>query len=150
MKYSEGKIGRVFVLKLEDNDMIPGCIEKFAKEKNIKTAEVLLLGGIKEGKVVVGPEAPVKMPPQKMVCTVDEVHEIAAVGLIAPDMNDDPVLHMHGALGRAGNTIMGCFREGLKTWLTGEVIINEIVGINLKRAPDKDSGFVLLDVPDFN
>ncbi len=32
MKFSEGRIGRVFILRLEDKDKIPECIEQFADE----------------------------------------------------------------------------------------------------------------------
>ena len=46
MKYSEGKINRVFVLRLEDGDMVPACIESFAVEKGIKVGQVVLIGGI--------------------------------------------------------------------------------------------------------
>jgi predicted DNA-binding protein with PD1-like motif len=35
MKASEGKIGRVFILRLEDGDVVPGAIEKFAVAKKI-------------------------------------------------------------------------------------------------------------------
>jgi uncharacterized protein len=31
MKATEGRIGRVFIIRLEDGDIVPGCIEKFVK-----------------------------------------------------------------------------------------------------------------------
>ena len=37
MKYSQAKQGRVFVIRLEDGDVIHEEIEKFAREKGIKT-----------------------------------------------------------------------------------------------------------------
>ncbi|MGD0857664.1 MAG: DUF296 domain-containing protein, partial [Dehalococcoidia bacterium] len=55
MKYSEGKIGRVFIIRLEDGDKLPACIEKFALEHNIKAGLALLIGGIGSGDLVVGP-----------------------------------------------------------------------------------------------
>ena len=45
MKYSEAKLGRVFVLRLEDGEIIHQIVEKFARGKNIKSASVILLGG---------------------------------------------------------------------------------------------------------
>jgi len=33
MKACEGKIGRVFVVRLEDGDVVPECIERFARKK---------------------------------------------------------------------------------------------------------------------
>ena len=46
MMASEGQVGRVFVLRLEDGDVIPACIEQFAAEKGIAVGHVVLLGGI--------------------------------------------------------------------------------------------------------
>ncbi|MBA7706938.1 hypothetical protein ES703_115797 [subsurface metagenome] len=55
MKASEGKIGRVFVVRLEDGDVLPDCLQKFATENSIKCGHVILVGGIGEGQVVAGP-----------------------------------------------------------------------------------------------
>jgi len=55
MKSTEGKIGRVFVLRLEEGDMVPACIEEFAAEKGIRVGQAVLIGGIGGGQVVVGP-----------------------------------------------------------------------------------------------
>jgi len=33
MKASEGRIGRVFVIRLDDGDVVPECIERFAGRK---------------------------------------------------------------------------------------------------------------------
>lgn len=146
MKVTEGKIGRIFILKLEQDDIIPDCIENFSNEKNINVAQVTFLGGVYDGDLVVGPRKTNEMPPNKMTLPIDSAHEVLACGLIAPDKDNKSILHLHGALGRAGNTITGCFREGLKVWLVGEVVINEILGTNAKRLLDKNSGFVLLDI----
>ncbi|TEU03833.1 DUF296 domain-containing protein, partial [Candidatus Aerophobetes bacterium] len=42
MKYSEGKIGRVFVIRLEDGDTMPGVIESFAQENNVRRGMCIL------------------------------------------------------------------------------------------------------------
>jgi predicted DNA-binding protein with PD1-like motif len=54
-------------------------------------------------------------------------------------------LHIHAALGRAGQTLTGCLRRGVTTWLVGEVILYEILGVNVLRIQDKQSGFELLE-----
>ncbi len=33
MKACEGRIGRVFIIELEDGDVVPECIEQFAEQK---------------------------------------------------------------------------------------------------------------------
>ncbi|MBN1626325.1 MAG: DNA-binding protein [Deltaproteobacteria bacterium] len=146
MKTCEGRIGRVFVIRLEDGDLIPDCIENFAWENKISVAHVTLIGGIGSGEIVVGPRHSDEFPPQPMQLPVDGAHEVAGVGVLAPDEDGKPILHIHAALGRSGNTMTGCLRPGVKTWLVGEVIIYEIIGVNAARKKDMRSGFALLEL----
>jgi len=146
MKASEGRVGRVFVIRLEDGDVVPDCIERFAEEKGISVGQVILVGGIGDGEVVVGPRDSEERPPQPMLLPVDGAHEVVGVGVIAPDEDGKPVLHIHAALGRSGQTMTGCLRPGVTTWLVGEAIIYEIVGADAARVRDKESGFDLLEV----
>jgi uncharacterized protein len=146
MKATEGKIGRVFVLRLEDGDVVPGCIEKFAAKKKIECGQVILIGGIGGGQIVSGPRYSDKMPPDPILLPVDGAHEVVGVGIIAPDKDGKPVLHIHAALGRAGKTLTGCLRPGVTTWLVGEAIIYEITGTTAKRLPDPQSGFELMEM----
>lgn len=146
MKSTEGKIGRVFVLRLEDGDMVPACIERFAAEKGIKVGHVILIGGIGGGQVVVGPRKTEEMPPDPVLLPVEGAHEVEGVGIIAPDKDGKPVLHIHASLGRGGRTLTGCLRPGVKTWLVGEALIYEITSANVKRLPDKRSGFSLMEM----
>lgn len=145
MKASEGKIGRVFVVRLEDGDVIPACIERFAGENGISVGHVILVGGIGGGDVVVGPKHSEEMPPQPMLLPVDGAHEVVGVGIIAPGEDGQPVLHIHAALGRSGNTMTGCLRPGVTTWLVGEAIIYEVTGAEVARVMDDRSGFELLE-----
>jgi predicted DNA-binding protein with PD1-like motif len=77
---------------------------------------------------------------------VDGAHEVAGVGIIAPDREGKPVLHIHASLGRAGRSLTGCLRPGVGTWLVGEAVIYEILGTTARRLPDADSGFELMEV----
>ena len=146
MKASEGRVGRVFVMRLEDGDVLPDCIERFAAEKGISVGQVILVGGIGSGEVVVGPKDSEERPPHPMLLPVDGAHEVVGVGVIAPGEDGKPVLHIHASLGRSDKVLTGCLRPGVKTWLVGEAIIYEIVGAKATRLPDKASGFDLLEV----
>lgn len=146
MKAAEGKTGRVFIIRLDDGDVLPECIERFAGEKGVRNGFVLLVGGIGAGQIVVGPRYSDVMPPDPMLVPVDGAHEVAAVGVLAPGDDGNPMLHIHGALGRAGQTKTGCLRPGVTTWLVGEAILYEITGVDAKRVKDKRSGFALLRV----
>ncbi len=146
MKACEGHIGRVFVVRLENGDVVPACLERFAREKGISVGHVILIGGVGCGEVVVGPRNSEEMPPVSMLLPVNGAHEVVGVGIIAPDKDGKPVLHMHASLGRSGQTLTGCLRPGVTTWLVGEAIIYEITDTKATRLPDKDSGFNLLEM----
>jgi len=146
MKASEGQLGRVFIIRLEDGDAVPASIERFAEEKKISVGQVILIGGIGDGQVVVGPRRSNEMPPEPMLVPVDGVHEVVGVGIIAPDKKGKPKLHIHASLGRSGQTTTGCLRPGVTTWLVGEVIILEIKGTNAVRLPSDKARFELLQV----
>ena len=146
MKATEGRIGRVFVLRLEDGDVVPECIERFAEEKGISVGHVILVGGIGGGKVVVGPRRSDERPPEPVYLPVDGAHEVVGVGVLAPNEDGKPILHIHAALGRGEKTTSGCLRPGVKTWLVGEAILYEIVGADVGRVLDKESNFELLKV----
>ncbi len=143
MKYSEGKIGRVFVIRLEDGDTMPEVIESFAQENDVRGGMCMLIGGIKGGKIVVGPENSESIPVVPIILGLEGVHEICAVGTIFPDNDARPRLHMHAALGRAEKTISGCIRPGIEVWKLGEVILLEIVNNNAHRE-DTAAGFQML------
>lgn len=144
MKVSEGKIGRVFVIRLEDGDRLPICLERFADINGIKVGHIILIGGIGAGEVVVGPRKSDQMPPEPMLLPIDGAHEVAGVGVIAPGPDGKSQLHIHAALGRSGQTITGCLRPGVDTWVVGEAIIYEIAGAKVARQHDLESGFALL------
>jgi len=146
MRACEGQMGRVFVIRLEDGDMVPGCIERFAEENGISVGHVILVGGIGDGEVVVGPRHSEERPPQPMLLPIDGAHEVVGVGILAPSNDGKPILHIHAALGRSGKTISGCLRPGVTTWLVGEVILHEILGVDVARVRDKDTGFELLEI----
>lgn len=146
MKACEGQIGRVFLLRLEDGDMVPGCIEHFAEEKGVSAGHVILVGGIGGGELVVGPRHSNERPLQPMLLPIDGAHEVVGVGVLAPNEDEKPILHIHAALGRSGQTVSGCLRPGVTTWLVAEVILYEILGVDARRVRDEESGFVLLDI----
>ena len=145
MKTSEGRIGRVFVIRLEHGDVVPECIERFAEEHGVSVGHVILVGGIGEGEVVVGPRRSEERPPQPMLLPIDGAHEVAGVGVLAPGEDGRPILHIHAALGRSGKTITGCLRPGVTTWLVAEAILYEILDAKVARLMDNESGFELLE-----
>jgi len=144
MQYSQGNVGRVFTLRLENGERLPDCLEQFAKEHDIKAALCTLIGGADQGNVVAGPKDGEAAVIDPFLCPVREAHEVLGLGTLFPDESGTPVLHMHAALGRDGETLTGCIRPGLDVWLVGEVIIMEIEGTDMLRKVEVESGLALL------
>jgi predicted DNA-binding protein with PD1-like motif len=145
LKATEGQIGRIFVIRLEDGDKLPECVERFAMDRGVAMGQAILVGGIGEGRIVVGPRQSELRPPEPMMLPLDGAHEVVGVGVLAPGEDGRPILHMHAALGRSGHTMTGCLRPGVTTWLVGEVILFEILGGRACRIMDPKSGFALLE-----
>lgn len=142
MQITEAKLGRVFVVRLEEGEKLPDAIEKLAGAKKIRSALVLLLGGAKDGKLVVGPG---KRGSRKKVLTQSfgDGHEIFGTGTIFAGVHG-PELHLHVAVGRGKNALVGCGRTGLKVNLIIEAVIIELAGIDARRSFDPATGFHLL------
>lgn len=146
MKYTEAWYGRIFVLRLEDGEILHKVVEKFAKTKKIKSAVVILVGGADVGsKIVVGPKngRTKKILPMELI--LPNVYETAGVGTIFPNSQGVPVLHMHSVFGRGKIAYSGCVRAGVKIWHVGEIIIFELKNCSAKRLKDKNTGFELLE-----
>ncbi|NLI83537.1 MAG: DNA-binding protein [Deltaproteobacteria bacterium] len=145
MKYAEAKPGRVFVIRLEDGDILHETIEAFARAHSIAAAALIVLGGADEGsRLVVGPESARGYPVHPMEHVLTNVHEVAGVGTVFPGADGAPVLHMHIAGGRNDGTVTGCVRLGVKVWHVMEVILWELTDTSARRLPDEATGFALL------
>jgi predicted DNA-binding protein with PD1-like motif len=148
MDATEAKLGRIFILRLHQDDRLDEVIEKFAAQKKIQSALCFFLGGAEDkSKVVVGPQDGKAMPPNPMVTLLRGVHEGCGVGTIFTDELGKPKLHMHASFGRKDNAITGCVRMGVNVWMIGEVVILELADCSAKRMKDKNSGFEFLEVP---
>jgi predicted DNA-binding protein with PD1-like motif len=147
MKYSEAKPGRIFILRLEDGDVLHEAVERFASERGIQAAALIALGGADEGsKMVVGPEQGRRQPIVPMEHLLIGVHEIAGVGTLFPNASGQPVLHMHVAAGREEKTVTGCIRRGVKVWNVMEVVLWELTETTAQRLPDPATGLEFLQV----
>ena len=142
MKYQIGDVGRVVVARFEDGEDILENIIMIAKKENIKSAVFHLLGGIRQGRVVVGP-AKEELPPEPVWKDIQESHELLGTGTIFLQ-GDEPKIHLHGAFGKKDMVKVGCLRGQSETFLVLEVVIIELRGIDAKREFDQASGLTLL------
>jgi predicted DNA-binding protein with PD1-like motif len=146
MKYSEARPGRVFVIRLTDGEIVHEVLERFAREQSIRGASLIVLGGAGAGsKLVAGPEDGSARPVVPMELVLDDVHEVAGAGTIFPNAEGVPVLHMHMACGRSGETHTGCVRRGVRVWQVLEVVLWELTDTTARRQFDPTIGFEMLE-----
>ena len=146
MRYSTAQMGRIFVIRLEDGEVLHETIERFAEEQGIGAAALIMVGGADEGsKLVVGPEKGRDVPVNPMTQILNGVHEITGTGTLFPDEEGKPLLHLHIAAGRKDSTVTGCVRTGVKIWQIGEVILFELADTPATRKVDPQLGFKLLN-----
>lgn len=146
MRYSEARLGRIFVVRLEDGDIVHQCLESLARAEKVRAATITLVGGLDEGsRLVVGPLEPREAPPViPMQSTLRGVHEVAGVGTLFPDEKGEPVVHVHMACGRENRTTTGCIRLGVRVWHVMEAIVTELLDTSAMRKLEPESGFELL------
>jgi len=144
MQYAVGKAGRVIAARLFEGENLYESIESIAKKENIKSAAVLITGGFRKADVVVGP----KEERPKIVGNLKQFTgpgETLGVGTLYCD-DEGPKLHIHAAIGKGNETIVGCPRGGASTFLVLEVTIIEIIGIDARRKLDEKTGVKLLTI----
>ena len=146
MRVSEAKAGRVFIIRLEDGETVHESIERFAKEKEIRAAALIILGGADVGsRLVVGPEGDGRNTPvQPVIHELAGVHEVTGTGTLFPNASGEPVLHLHMACGRGKAAKTGCIRAGVIVWHVMEVILYELLNTTAIRKKDPVTGFELL------
>ncbi|HBH61952.1 MAG TPA: DUF296 domain-containing protein [Nitrospiraceae bacterium] len=142
MKYETGKPGRIIVAKFDDHDDVLGNLAALAKNEHIRAGVFYLVGGMRDGKIVVGPETE-DLPPTPVWKELGESHEVLGLGTIFWQQ-DEPKIHFHGAFGKKDMVKIGCLRERSETFLVLEAIIIEMEGIHATRELDPASGMVLL------
>lgn len=142
MEYREGRTGRVFTIRFSDGDDPLEGIKRVATEKEIRVAWFFLLGGLRQAGVVTGPEKPAIPPTPMWKEFTGDAKEIVGLGSIL--WNDrEPLIHVHTAIGRGDETVVGCIRRDARTFLVIEALIMEIEGLDARRKFDEKSGMFL-------
>ena len=142
MKYQVGRPGRVVIVRFEDRDDVIENLVELARQEKIRAAVFYLVGGMRQGSIVVGPEKD-EFPPIPVWKKLDESHEVVGVGTIFW-LEDKPKVHFHGAFGKKEMVKVGCLRENSETFLVLEAVVIEIDGVTARRELDPASGMVLL------
>ena len=139
MDYRTGSIGRVLTIRFDHNEDILEGLKEIIVRENIRSGWFQILGGIGHAGVVTGPREPV-MPPEPVWDEVDGAREVVGSGSVHWD-GDQPLIHLHAAMGHHGETLTGCIRKDTKVYLVLEVLLFELKGINASRPWYDKGGF---------
>ncbi len=135
MQYTEGQLGRVFVVRIDDGEDMLLSLRQFVNDKDIQAGTLIFLGALMNGRMVTGPEEPV-IPPVPHFVMFEGGWEVFGVGTIYPG-DDGPHIHFHASVGRCGHALTGCLREKATTYLIVEAVIYEFTGLSARREFDK-------------
>jgi len=135
MQYTEGQLGRVFVVRIDDGEDMLVSLRQFIDDKSIQAGSILFLGALMNGRMVTGPEEPV-IPPVPHFVMFEGGWEVFGIGTIYPGAGG-PHIHYHASVGRSGHALTGCIREKAITYLIVEAVILEFNGLSARREFDK-------------
>ncbi|ODS37746.1 MAG: hypothetical protein A7316_09055 [Candidatus Altiarchaeales archaeon WOR_SM1_86-2] len=149
MKYTQGKIGRIFVVKFEDGDNLLKELIKLAKKERVESGIIHLIGALEKAEIVVGPEK-VEIPPTAIWKNFDDGREVLGLGTIFWK-GGEPKIHIHSCIGREDKVNIGCIRKCAEVYLVIEAVIIEIdtgSNANVARKFDGQSGLDLIYIED--
>lgn len=144
MRYSKGSVGRIFLLKFDDDDILIKEIDKFAKRERLKCAALIFMGALKKGHIVTGPKKCV-IPPEPNWTEFKDGWEVLGIGTIFTNKTG-PQIHIHTSMGKKDKVITGCVRRDSKVFLVIEAIVFEIKGVKATKEIDPETGLNLLKI----
>jgi predicted DNA-binding protein with PD1-like motif len=144
MQYSVGHIGRVVVVRLEDDEDLSSILGTLAEKEKIQSALFLVIGNLKEGSLVSGAETE-NLPIVPIWQHFTGNHEILGIGTIFQG-EDQPKIHVHATLVHGDNLLAGCLREKSKVFLLSEIVVLELLGVEALREKDGRTGSHLLKI----
>jgi len=136
MQYTEGHLGRVFVVRVDDGEDMLDSLHQFIVEKGIGAGSILFLGALRDGRMVTGPEEPV-IPPVPHFVMFEGGWEVFGIGTIYPGESGGPHIHYHASVGRSGHALTGCLRDKATAYLIVEAVIMEFTGLSARRVFDE-------------
>jgi len=144
MQYTKGTVGRVFLVKFEDDDVLIDNLSRLAKQEKVKVATMIFIGALKKGDLVTGPKQPV-IPPQPNKMTFKDGWEVMGIGTIFTN-SQGPQIHVHASMGKKNKVLTGCVRGNSKVFLVVEAIVIELKGVKASKDIDFKTGLNLLKI----
>jgi predicted DNA-binding protein with PD1-like motif len=141
MQYVQGRWGRVFIVRIDHVEDQLHCLCQFVTEQEISHGLIHLLGALRDGRMVTGPQHLV-LPPEPHYETFDGGFEIVGTATIYPT-DKGPRIHVHASVGRGTDSMTGCLRERAMTYIIIEAVVMEIKGLSAGMRHDARTGLSL-------
>ncbi len=144
MKYTQGTVGRLFLIKFDNDDVLLDKLATFVRNEKIKAATMIFIGALRKGDLVTGPKKPV-IPPEPNKIHFKDGWEVMGIGTIFTN-KFGPQIHIHGSMGKKQKTLTGCVRGKSKVFLVIEAVVFELKGVRATKSIDPRTGLNLLKI----
>ncbi len=141
MQYTEGKLGRVFQVRINHGEDLLDTLQEFIREKEIRCGFAQFIGALEGGRIVTGPKELV-LPPDPSFETFQNGWEVFGYASITSGPKGVH-LHYHASVGKNREAMTGCLREQGTVYIIVEVLIIEILGSTVSRKRDPITGMEL-------
>ena len=141
MQYTEGKPGRIFIVRVDHGEDLIATLVQFITDHQVTSGYIRFMGALQSGQIVTGPKV-LCLPPDPNLNSFSGGWEVIGMATITPD-NNGPHLHLHASIGRGEQALTGCLRGEIITYIVIEAVITELIGVDIQREMDPLSGLLL-------
>ncbi len=141
MQYTEGKPGRVFIVRIDHGEDLIANLQQFVADHQVNSGYIRFIGALQSGRIVTGPKT-MCLPPDPHVESFSGGWEVIGLATITPD-DPGPHLHIHASIGKGERVLTGCLRGEIITHIVIEAVVTELIGVDVKRGSDPVTGLYL-------
>ncbi|MFB6346676.1 MAG: PCC domain-containing protein [bacterium] len=129
MDVQEFRSKRWFRLLLEDDESLKASIRDASRERGIGFGWIQVVGEIKDPKLASGYRLEENGDtPEKIMVEPGESHHVLGVGSVRKS-GDGREVHLHGPMGRDGETTTGCWAGDQSVFKGLEVVLVELESV---------------------
>ena len=141
VKVAEGRVGRLLVFRLERGSDLLNSIRSAAEGAGVRAGLFMCIGGLSRARLgfYIGSGR------YKALDIEGPLELVACVGNLACGPSGELIVHAHACVAdEEGRAYGGHVLEGCSISPTGELIVMELSGAELRREVDEETGLKLL------
>ena len=147
MNYAQGSFWTGFPAQIRGQGRLSGRIEESGDSGKISRAgTIMLLGGMRCGRSGDRTPRSLSFRRSRSGCSSTTASEVMGIGTLFWK-GDEPVIHLHGAIGRDRETVVGCIRKDSSAYTSlSRRSITEITGYQGAKGLNKKTGVAMLEL----